>query len=279
MSFSAATFKSNLAKAGGGARPALYKVKINYGSATGAGGSYSLSAAETLLVKAAALPASNIAPLTVNYAGRAYKWQGFRTYDIWTVTVLNDEDFSIRQKMMEWMRKLSGKMDGDRTVGFGDPAKSQSGGTWKDGEAIVTQMGTDGVDKQNYKFYNLWPTELAEIPVDWSSDMLEEYTIGFAYDYWSEGTGTGSNTTVSGAWTPSDYRFKNNIVLLQKATSILPNIYMFKYKWDKFTNYIGVMAQELLDTRYSSAVHKDSNGFYSVDYSKFGLPFGKISNI
>ena len=92
MAFSAATFKSNLSKAGGGARPALYKVKINYGSATGAGGSYSLSAAETLLVKAASLPASNIAPLTVNYAGRAYKWQGFRTYDIWTVTILNDED-------------------------------------------------------------------------------------------------------------------------------------------------------------------------------------------
>jgi len=74
----------------------------------------------------------------------------------------------------------------------------------------------------------------------------------------------------------SDCRLKNNIVLLQKSTSILPNIYTFKYKWDKFTTYIGVMAQELLDTGYSSAVHKDSNGFYSVDYSKFRLPFGKI---
>ena len=45
MSFSAATFKSNLSKAGGGARPALYKVKINYGSATVAGGKFSLSSA------------------------------------------------------------------------------------------------------------------------------------------------------------------------------------------------------------------------------------------
>ena len=54
---------------------------------------------------------------------------------------------------------------------------------------------------------------------------------------------------------------------------------MFKYKWDKFTNYIGVMAQELLDTRYSSAVRKNSNGYYSVDYSKLGFPMQKISRI
>ena len=46
--------------------------------------------------------------------------------------------------------------------------------------------------KQVYKFYNLWPTELAEIAVDWSSDMIQEYTIGFAYDYWGHGSGPES---------------------------------------------------------------------------------------
>ena len=70
----------------------------------------------------------------------------------------------------------------------------------------------------------------------------------------------------------SDFRLKNNILLLQKATSILPNIYTFKYKWDNFTNYIGVMAQELLDTGYSDAVGTDSEGFYFVDYSRLGFP-------
>ena len=48
-------------------------------------------------------------------------------------------------------------------------------------------MGTDGQDKQVYKFYNLWPTEIAEIPVDWSNDAIQEYTVGFAYDYWGHG--------------------------------------------------------------------------------------------
>ena len=271
MAFSPATFKSNLSKAGGGARPSLFKVEINSSMAGVAG----LTSTEALLVKGAALPASNIAPLTVNYAGRAYKWQGFRTYDLWTVTVINDESFSIRNKMMEWMRKLSGTMDGERTGSYGDPSAS---GQWIDGEAVVTQMGVGGKEKQKYKLYNLWPTELGEIAVDWSNDAIEEYTIGFAYDYWSQGSDTSSGNNVPPSMR-SDFRLKNDIVLLQKATSILPNIYMFKYKWDNFTNYIGVMAQELLDTGYSSAVHKDSNGYYSVDYSKFGLPFGKISRI
>ena len=177
--FNASKFKSSLSKGGGGARPALYKVSINYSTGT----DFTLTGAENILVKAAALPASNIAPLAINYAGRAYKWHGFRTYDLWNVTVLNDESFSVRNKMMEWMRYLSGKMDGSRTSTYGKPSKSMGG--YYDGEATVTQQGTDGTDAQTYKMYNLWPTELGEIAVDWSSDAMQEYTIGFAYDHWT----------------------------------------------------------------------------------------------
>ena len=266
MTFNASTFKTKLVTAGGGARPSLFKIKLE-SSISGVSG---IDGSDAFLVKGAAMPATNIAPLAVNYAGRAYKWHGFRTYDTWTVTVINDENFKIRNNMMEWMRKISGQMDGSRSTAYGDATA--------EGNATVTQLGTDGADKKNYKLYNLWPTELGEITVDWSSDALEEYTIGFAYDYWSSGTNTSSANNIPPSMR-SDFRLKNDIVLLQKATSILPNIYTFKYKWDKFTTYIGVMAQELLDTGYSSAVHKDSNGFYSVDYFKFSLPFGKISKI
>jgi hypothetical protein len=191
MAFSAATFKQNLAKAGGGARPALYKVSIT----TSASGISGFTDTESLLVKAAALPASNIAPLAINYAGRAYKWQGFRTYDVWNVTVINDEDFQARSKMMHWMRKISGTLDGSRSTTYGD-ASATGAGTWLDGEATVTQVGVDGSDKQKYKMYNLWPTELGEIAVDWSSDAMEEYTIGFAYDHWSQGTGSSTTSSV-----------------------------------------------------------------------------------
>ena len=80
-------------------------------------------------------------------------------------------------------------------------------------------------------------------------------------------TGTGGPS--GGA---SDYRLKDNISLLQEEGFGIPNIYSFNYKWDTKTTWIGVMAQELLDTGYSDAVGIDSEGFYNVDYSKLGFP-------
>ena len=182
MAFNASTFKSKLSAAGGGARPALYKVKINN---TNASSAFTLTSNEVLLVKAAVMPGSTIAPLAVNYAGRAYKWQGFRTYDNWTVTVINDENFSIRNKMMDWMRWLGGKFDGSRSTAYGHSVKSTGG--YFDGNAVVTQLGTDGLYRAFYNIKNMWPTELGEIAVDWSNDAMEEYTIGFAYDHWATG--------------------------------------------------------------------------------------------
>ena len=82
----------------------------------------------------------------------------------------------------------SGKLDGSRDVTYGSPTTSDSTSTpYKEGYATVTQVGTDGLTKQIYKFYNLWPTELAEIPLDWASDAIQEYTVTWAYDYWSHG--------------------------------------------------------------------------------------------
>ena len=58
------------------------------------------------------------------------------------------------------------------------------------GTAIVKQFDKQGTESQTYKFFNLWPTELAEIPLDWASDAIEEYTVTFCYDYWTHGTST-----------------------------------------------------------------------------------------
>ena len=183
MAFTVSTFKSSIAKQSGGARPALYQIDINGGTGvTGSG----FTGNENILCKAASIPPANIAPLAVNYAGRAYKWNGFRTYDNWTVTVINDESFSIRNKMMQWMRVISGKFEGERNSVYGDQLQGSTG--FYDGDATVKQLSTSGAVLQTYKFDYLWPTEIAGIPVDWSSDAIQEYTVTFAYDYWTHGS-------------------------------------------------------------------------------------------
>ena len=191
MAFAVTDFKTQLATGGGGARPSLYTVDINGPTAT-----WSFSGSSNILVKAAAIPASTLAPLTVNYMGRAYKTPGFRTFDVWNVTVINDEDMAARSQIIGWMRWLAGSLEGNRTGTIGGKVESASD---YEGDAIVTQMGKDGSAKQSWKIHQMWPTELGEIGLDWSSDVIEEYTVAFAYDYWSHGEAAVPTTPANNA--------------------------------------------------------------------------------
>lgn len=190
MAFSISDFKSNTMTQGG-ARPALYEITLSGPPGTIAAG---FSDNETVLVKGTSIPSAAIAALPLNYAGRAYKLNGFRTFENWTTTVFNDESFSVYRKVLEWMRKLSGQLDGTRSSSYGDPL---SGTSYRESNATVKQLGTDGKVKQTYKFYNLWPTEVAAIPLDWSSDAVEEFQVTWCYDYWTHGTGTSTVNVVS----------------------------------------------------------------------------------
>ena len=179
MTFAVTDFKSNLKQ--GGARPSLFIVELYYPA-------LSLLPAPTtpsrFLVKGASIPASTIGTYDVYFQGKAVKVAGDRTFDTWECTIINDEDFGARNQMMEWMRYLSGQLDGLRDSIYGDPSKGT--GTWYDGSGSVQQVSTGGsVVGPKYSFSNLWPTELGEIAVDWSSDAIQEYTIGFAYDHWT----------------------------------------------------------------------------------------------
>ena len=194
MTFAVTSFKTQLASGGGGARPSLYQIDINGPSFNrGLSGSFG-DTTSNILVKAAAIPASTLAPLTVNYMGRAYKTPGFRTFDVWNVTVINDEDMAARVQIIKWMTFLAGTLAGARSDTFGGPADTLAA---HEGDATITQMGVDGSAKQAWKVHQMWPTELGEIALDWSSDAIEEYTVAFAFDYWSHGTGTSTNNSTA----------------------------------------------------------------------------------
>jgi len=67
----------------------------------------------------------------------------------------------------------------------------------------------------------------------------------------------------------SDVHLKENVTLTGTVLGL--NGYTYNYIGDNVT-YKGVLAQEVLDTKYAGAVEMQSNGFYKVDYSK--LPKG-----
>ena len=90
---------------GGGARPNLFEVDFPENSLFKFTGSDS-QLDSRVLVKAAQLPASNIASIDVPFRGRIMKVAGDRTFDTWTVTVINDVDFNLRTAFQTGCRLL-----------------------------------------------------------------------------------------------------------------------------------------------------------------------------
>ena len=131
-------FKSKLA--GGGTRPNLFEVEIAFPEQLAIDND--VKEKSRFLVKAAALPASNITPVEVNFRGRILKIAGERTFDTWTVTVINDLDFGIRSAFEKWMNLINKMEDATGTV---NPADYQP-------DAYVHQLDRDGSTLRTYKF-------------------------------------------------------------------------------------------------------------------------------
>lgn len=73
----------------------------------------------------------------------------------------------------------------------------------------------------------------------------------------------------------SDSRLKENVILVNTLEKGI-NIYQFNYIGEDGL-YEGVIAQELLDTEFESAVVVKEDGMYAVDYSKLDLEFKKLN--
>ena len=192
MAFSVNDFTANVNISGGGfARANLFTVDLGAAAPAGATLHKSPRSALTngdLLVKAAQFPGSTIAPLPVNYGGRVIKLTGFRTFDNWTITVLNDENFSYRKWFQKWIYGLAGAPNGDRDGMVRTVASGTIGGIFNaPSDLSVTALNNRGGEISKWKFINAWPTALGDITLDWGTDGIQEYTVEFAYEYWTHG--------------------------------------------------------------------------------------------
>ena len=185
-----ADFKSRLV--GGGARPNLFEVELAFPEELAIDND--VKDKSRFLVKAAALPASNITPIDVNFRGRILKIAGDRTFDVWTITIINDTDFAIRNAMERWMNGMNNLRNatGDTT-----PNDYQS-------DAYVYQLGRNGLDRpqqggvidgpsnddaipvlKGYRFYGVFPTNISAIELSYDQpDTIEEFTVDLQVQWW-----------------------------------------------------------------------------------------------
>jgi len=173
-------FKNKLS--GGGARPNLFEVVLSFPADLGIG--ESVLTESRFLVKTAALPASNVAPIDVAFRGRLLKIAGDRTFDTWTITVINDTDFKIRGAFERWMNSINNVID---ATGSTNPADYQA-------DAFVYQLDRDGSVLRKYKFHDVFPTNISQIDLSYdSSDTIEEFTVELQVQWWTAaGSGNGA---------------------------------------------------------------------------------------
>ena len=167
-------FKSKLV--GGGARANLFKATVNFPAY--AGGDVELT---SFMIKAAQLPASIIAPIMVPFRGRQLQIAGDRTFEPWTITVINDTNMEIRNAFERWMNGIN---QHNANTGLTNPVDYQA-------DMIVEQLNKAGEVTKRYDFRGTFPTNVSAIDVSYDSEnTIEEFTVELQVQYWESGTTT-----------------------------------------------------------------------------------------
>lgn len=167
-------FKSKLV--GGGARANLFKATVNFPGY--AGGDVELT---SFMIKAAQLPASVIAPITVPFRGRQLQIAGDRTFEPWTVTVINDTNMEVRNAMERWMNGIN---QHSANTGLSNPTDYQA-------DMVVEQLDKEGNTVKRYDFRGTFPTNVSSIEVSYDSEnVIEEFTVEFQVQYWESNSTT-----------------------------------------------------------------------------------------
>jgi hypothetical protein len=190
MPFNVSTFASQ-GLPFGGARASLFEVflRLPQGIAEP-----TAEAQFRFVCKASSIPASTVGQIEVPYFGRKVKMAGNRTFENWSVTVLNDEDFLVRNAFELWSSYINSHENNLRdasvitetglaayrttaTVRHFAKTGVFAGGT-NDGDAAIPT--------REYTFVNIFPINIGNIELNWeTTDAIEEFTVEFAYDYWT----------------------------------------------------------------------------------------------
>ncbi len=186
---------------GGGLRPNLFEVQLDFPDGVVEGDSKPVISDGKFFCKAAALPAANMGVIEVPFRGRQLKVAGDRTFDTWTVTIINDTDMGLRGAFERWINMLG---TADSGQGRTNPSTYQK-------ELYVYQLGralpgssanSSSFEDTNinpalrrYKFWGCFPTAVSQIDLAFdNNDAISEFTVEFQVQWWeSDGNGGTSN--------------------------------------------------------------------------------------
>lgn len=146
------------------ARPNLFEVEIPF-----MGGNFPFKC------KAASMPSGVVEAVPVGYQNKKLKLAGDRTFDDWTITVYNDAEHNTRQQFIEW-QALAQSLD--RNINGETPTSYKK-------EATVYQLDRQGNRTRAYTIYGIWPSNIAELALDWDNNsQIEMFEVTMTLDWW-----------------------------------------------------------------------------------------------
>lgn len=155
----------------GGARPSLFQVQIT----NPINGVADIQV--PFMCRAASIPAATMSVLEAPYFGRRIKLSGTRTYADWSTTIMNDEDFAIRNAIEQWSHAINSPQGNLNTIGGSSPSLYKA-------NAQVTQYAKTGEILRVYEFVGIWPSDVQSIDLNWETDAIQEFACTWTYDYW-----------------------------------------------------------------------------------------------
>jgi hypothetical protein len=165
---------------GGGARGSLFEVRIT-NPINGVA-----DAQVPFFCQAAELPAATVSAIPMSYFGRQINVAGNRTYGAWTPTIINDEDFAVRNAMEQWNNAINAFQRNINTAGGSAPSLYKA-------NAQVLQYSKTGDLLREYQIVGMFPTEVSSIALSWADEAVETFSVTFAYDYWEVTGGSTGN--------------------------------------------------------------------------------------
>ncbi len=169
-------FKSALK--GGGARANQFMVTMPFPGFAAVGGETRVM---SYLCTTTNLPGMTLAEIAVPFRGRNLYIAGDRTIEPWTVTVLNDTDFLIRNAFERWMNEINNMSDNS---GLENPSDYML-------DAFVDHLDRAGQVIKSYTFRGMWPLTVAAIELTAAeAGEIESFEVGLRYQFFETNTTT-----------------------------------------------------------------------------------------
>ena len=169
----------------GGARANLFEVP----GAIGSSGQNDLT---KFLCKSAQIPAQTVGEITVPWRGRQFKIPGDRTFADWTITIISDAAYELRDQFEQWNHTFQHHFDNVSEV------TDISTALFQDWEVYWMQRDGQRSNARKYKFIGCWPKEVGAIDLAFdSNDSLAEFSVTMTYQWWESPATDGAGGSQS----------------------------------------------------------------------------------